>query len=343
MKRKEWFFGGLLFLSVVFITAIVYGYQVFQTANFRINKSDKFLYIPQGADFKQVMNIMTQDTLINNTLSFAFVSQLLNYQKNIKPGRYLIRKNMNNLTVVRMLRAGLQSPVKLTFNNIRLLNDFTARVGEEMAFGKEGLDKLLKDNKFTQKYGFDTTNILSMFIPNTYEFYWNTSAQNFVDRMHKEYQKFWTKERLTKAQAQNLSPQQVSVLASIVQAETLKNDEKPRIAGVYLNRLKKKMKLDADPTVIFAVGDFTIKRVLNRHTQLDSPFNTYKYSGLPPGPINMPDTHSLNAVLNPEDHKYLFFCAKEDFSGYHRFAVSYADHLKNAKLYQKALDLRGVK
>jgi UPF0755 protein len=343
MKRKDLFFGGILVVAIVLITVIFYGYQIFQTANFRAGKSDKYLFIPQNTDFQGLIKILKRDTLIEDITSFAFLSKMMRYQDHVKPGRYLIKKNMNNLTAIRMLRAGLQAPVKLTFNNIRLLDDFTERVGNEMAFGKLALAKLLKDNAFTQKYGFDTTNILSLFIPNTYEFYWSTSPQAFVDKMQKEYQKFWTPARLAQAKTLNLTPAQVSVLASIVQAETLKNDEKPRVAGAYLNRLRKKMKLDADPTVIFAWRDFAMKRVLERHLKIDSPYNTYKYVGLPPGPINMPDTKSLDAVLNYEKHDFIFFCAKEDFSGYHNFAVTYAEHLKNARLYQKALDMRGVK
>ncbi|MCU0444213.1 MAG: endolytic transglycosylase MltG [Microscillaceae bacterium] len=343
MKRKDLFFGGILVIAIVLITVIFYGYQIFQTPNFRAGKTDKYLFIPQSTDFQGLIKILKRDTLIEDITSFAFLSKMMRYQDHVKPGRYLIKKNMNNLATIRMLRAGLQAPVRLTFNNIRLLDDFAERVGNEMAFGKDTLLKLLKNPQFTQKYGLDTTNILSLFIPNTYEFYWSTTPQAFVDKMHKSYQKFWSQDRLAKAKALNLTPAQVSVLASIVQAETLKNDEKPRVAGAYLNRLRKNMKLDADPTVIFAWRDFGMKRVLERHLKIDSPFNTYKYLGLPPGPINMPDTKSLDAVLNYEKHDYIFFCAKEDFSGYHNFAITYAEHLKNARLYQKALDMRGVK
>jgi UPF0755 protein len=177
-----------------------------------------------------------------------------------------------------------------------------------------------------------------MFIPNTYHLYWNMTSEKLLKRFHHEYQSFWTSERREKANRMGLTPIQVSILASIVQAETIYDKEKPAIAGVYMNRLNKNMRLQADPTVVYAVGDFTIQRVLKGHKEVDSPYNTYKYSGLPPGPINLPSITSIDAVLNYEHHDYLYFCAKEDFSGYHRFAVSFEDHLKNARLYQKALD-----
>ena len=194
-----------------------------------------------------------------------------------------------------------------------------------------------------KKYGFDTTNVISMFIPNTYEVYWTSSPEEFLDKMHQEYQKFWNEKRLAKAQKINLNPQEVSVLASIVQAESNKADEKPRIAGLYLNRLQKKIRLEADPTLVFALRNFELKRVLNRHKRIESPFNTYKNDGLPPGPINMPSPQSIDAVLNYESHEYIFMCAKEDLSGYHNFAVTLREHEKNARLLHAALDLRGIR
>jgi UPF0755 protein len=344
MKKKELFFGGIILLSVVLVTVIVYGYQILYTPNLLL-KSEKsaYLYIREGTDFQALLKQMKDEKILHEPVSFAFISQLLGYQKNIKPGRYLIKPNSTNLAVVRMLRAGIQEPVKLTFNNIRLLDEFSERVAEDMSFGKENLQNALKSPKILQKYGFDTLNVIGMFLPDTYQFYWNISAEKFIDKMHDYYKKFWNEKRIKKAKEIGFSPQQVATLASIVQAETGKEDEKPRVAGVYINRLHEKMKLQADPTLVFAVGDFTIKRVLDVHKMVNSPFNTYKYAGLPPGPINMPTATSIDAVLNYEKHDYLYFCAKEDFSGYHRFAVSYNEHLRNARLYQKALDLRGVK
>ena len=202
---------------------------------------------------------------------------------------------------------------------------------------------LLNDYDYTAKLGFTPDNILSMFIPNTYEFYWNTSADKFIQRMKKEHDKFWTPEKLAKAKKIDFTPVQVSVIASIVQMESNKEDEKSIIAGVYINRYKKDWKLEADPTLVYALGDFTINRVLNVYKEVESPYNTYKYKGLPPGPICLPTIYSLNAVLNYTNHTYMYFCAKEDFSGYHSFAATYSKHLENARRFQKALDRRGIR
>jgi len=201
---------------------------------------------------------------------------------------------------------------------------------------------LLQDSVYIRSFEFEEETILSLFIPNTYEFWWNTSATGLFDRMHEEYQKFWTEERKQKAAALGLSQKEVSTLASIVQAESQKSDERPRIAGVYINRLRMGMPLQADPTLVFAAGDFNIKRVTAKQMAIDSPYNTYKYTGLPPGPINLPDLNSLDAVLNAEKHDYLYFCAKADFSGYHSFAVGYNEHLSNARRYQQALNAANI-
>lgn len=343
LSKREIFFGGILAFSFASTVFFFYIYQIFRSPNFQLKKEDVYLYIPPKTDFKGLLEILSKEEIIEDKLSFAFLAKLMNYQKHVKSGRYLIRANMNNIDAVRMLRAGLQAPVKLTFNNIRTKQELAERIAASLIFEENELLALLNDTNFVKKYKQDTTSILSIFLPNTYEVYWNTSPKALIERMNKEYQKFWNKTRLQKANAIGLSPAQVSVLASIVQAETRKNDEKPRIAGVYLNRLRKDIKLEADPTVIYAVGDFSIRRVLNKHLRTPSPYNTYLNKGLPPGVINLPSPQSIDAVLNYEQHKYIFFCAKADFSGYHAFAETYDEHLKNARLFQKALDMRGIK
>jgi UPF0755 protein len=347
MKKKELFFGGIILGAIILITVVFYTYQILYTANLNIQreKTQKaaYLYIQEGTTFAQLMLQLQKEKLLHEPVSFAFLAKMMNYQPHVKSGHYLIQPNSGNLAVIRILRAGTQSPVNLTFNNLRLLDDFTQKVSEALAFEKADLDKLLKSPETLKKYGFDSTNVMAMFLPNTYQVYWNISPQRFLDRMYQAYQNFWNETRLNKAKSIGFTPIQVSTLASIVQAETGKKDEKPRVAGAYINRLKKKMRLQADPTLVYAVGDFSIKRVLDVHKAVDSPYNTYKYAGLPPGPINMPTAESLDAVLNYETHAYIYFCAKEDFSGYHRFATNYTDHLKNAKLYQKALDMKGIK
>ncbi len=343
LSRKEVFFGGILTFSFIMTVFFFYVYQIFNAANLQVEKEDTYLYIPQDTNFKGLLKILEKEKIVDDKLSFAFLSKLFNYQENVKPGRYLIRKNTNNLNAIRMLRAGAQSPIQFTFNNLRTKEDFIKRTAEVFTFQEEALRKILNDTSLVKKYDKDTSSILTLFLPNTYEFYWNTSANAFMERMHKEYKKFWNKTRLSKAKALNLSPTEVAILASIVQAETNQATEKPRVAGVYMNRLQKNMKLEADPTLVFALGDFSIQRVLNRHKKTDSPYNTYLYQGLPPGPINMPSAQSIDAVLDYENHGYLFFCAKADFSGFHAFAKTYDEHLKNARLFQAALDMKGIK
>lgn len=342
---KQFFFGALITVSIVLISAIFYFYQNFYTANFLIDKkvSGTYFFIKEGDDFKAVLKRLEDDKIIANKLSFAFVAQLRGYQKNIKAGKYYIKAGANNMSVVTMLRAGAQTPIKITFNNIRTLDDLSERVAEQLSFDKKTFKKVLCSKEILQKYNTDTMNIIGLFLPNTYQAYWTVKPEGFIEQMYKEYKKFWSEKRLTQAKALKLTPSQVITLASIVQGETAKEDEKPRVAGVYLNRLRDKMKLQADPTLVFALRDFGIKRLYDRHKEVESPYNTYKYLGLPPGPINMPIQSSIDAVLKPEQHKYLYFCAKEDFSGYHNFAVNYNDHLRNARLYQKALDMKGIK
>lgn len=342
-RKKKMLIMVIIAISMITVIVTFYGYQLIKTPNFQVDKKDTYLYIPKGAKFKTVLDSLKTRDMIQNTVSFAFLSKLLKYQENIRPGRYLIKKNMTNHQAVRMLRAGLQSPVKLTFNNVRLKEDLVKKITKKLAFEPIALEKLLNDDKLTAKYGFDTTTIVSMFLPNTYQVYWNISPEQLLNRMHKEYQKFWNKERLAKAKNIGLKPSEVSVLASIVQAETNRNDEKARIAGVYMNRLQKGIPLEADPTLVFALKDFTLKRVLNKHKEVKSPYNTYKNKGLPPGPINIPAISTLKAVLDYEQHDYLFFCAKADFSGYHAFAKTNAQHNRNAKLYHRALNMRRIR
>jgi UPF0755 protein len=263
--------------------------------------------------------------------------------KNIKPGKYKITKGLSNIELVRLLRSGKQEPIKLTFQNIRLKTDFAGYIGKNFEIDSLAFLNMLDSIDLVRQYGFDEETIFCMFIPNTYEMYWNTSKEKFFERMQKEYVKFWHTERIAQAKTIGLSPVQVSILASIVDQEALLNREMVRIAGVYMNRLNRGIKLEADPTVIFANGDFTVKRVLYKLLQKDSPYNTYKYSGLPPGPICMPSVAAIDAVLHFEKHNYIYFCAKEDFSGLHNFASNVTEHQMNARKFQQALNNRGIK
>ena len=340
-QYKEWKVGLFIAISLIFITFFFYFYQITQTANLQVDKPDTYLYISAGATYPVVMDSLKKNQIIEDKLSFAFVAKLLKYQELVKPGRYRIRRNMGNLAAIRMLRAGMQEAVNVTFTNVRLKEELPGKICRNLEADSLEFKRLISDPATVKKFGFDTTTIMSMFLPNTYEMYWDVTAEQVLERMHREYRKFWTVDKLEKARKIGFSPIQVSVLASIVEAETIKNDEKRRMAGVYINRMtadETNRRLQADPTLKFALKDFAIKRVLSVHKEIDSPYNTYRYAGLPPGPINLPSIVSINAVLDYEKSDYLYFCAKEDFSGYHRFAVKYADHLANARLYQAALN-----
>jgi UPF0755 protein len=254
---------------------------------------------------------------------------------------------MNSNEIINSLRVNV--PVNIAFNNQERLENFAGRIGSQIEADSLSLLTAFKDPKFLEANGFTSENVLSMFVPNSYEFFWNTSAVKFRDKMAKEYRKFWTTERLEKAKQLNLTPIQVSILASIVHKETVKKDERPKVAGVYLNRLAKGMKLEADPTVIYAVklqsNDFNqvIKRVLNKDLATNSPYNTYMFQGLPPGPIAMPDITALDAVLNPQKHEYIYFCASVTNFGYHEFAVTPAQHEANRQKYVAWISSQGIK
>jgi UPF0755 protein len=342
-KRKKFALVFLIAGSVLGISLTFYFYQVFFSANTLV-ESDKayLLKIPSNSVYKNVVNQLYEKRVINDAVSFGFVAKILGYQEAVKPGLYQIDPKMNNLQLVRMLRSGPQTPVRVTFNTIRTKEDLAEKISVNLEVSKEQFLELLQDSVYIRKFGFEEETIMSLFIPNTYEFWWDTSAEELFERMHKEYQIFWTDARKQKAQDLGLSQHEVSTLASIVQAESQKSDERPKIAGVYLNRLRIGMPLQADPTLVFAAGDFSIKRLTAKQMAIDSPYNTYKYAGLPPGPINLPDINSLDAVLNYEKHSYLYFCAKEDFSGYHSFAVGYDEHLSNARRYQRALNAANI-
>ena len=343
-KRKKFVLVFLIAGSVMGISLTFYFYQVFFSANTLIESDQPYLLeIPSNSVYKNVVNQLYEEKVINDAVSFAFVAKILGYQEAVKPGLYTIEPKMNNLQLVRMLRSGQQTPVRVTFNTIRTKEDLAEKISANLEVSKEQFLELLQDSVYIRKFGFEEETIMSLFIPNTYEFWWDTSAEELFERMHKEYQSFWTEARSRKAQDLGLSQQEVSTLASIVQAESQKSDERPKIAGVYLNRLRIGMPLQADPTLVFAAGDFSIKRLTAKQMAIDSPYNTYKYAGLPPGPINLPDINSLDAVLNFEKHSYLYFCAKEDFSGYHSFAVGYDEHLNNARRYQRALNAANIR
>jgi UPF0755 protein len=352
MAKKRTKKSSSVWKKFLFITIVILGaigafsgwqfYEVIYKSNVGFSENDKYFYIPTGSNFIQVSNALVEENIIRNQGSFDWVAEQKKYKLNIKPGRYLLSSEMSNNDLVNLLRSGEQNPVKVTFNNVRFKEELAGKIAAFIEADSTELINILNDEEFVGKYGFTTTTFLTLFLPNTYEFWWNTSAEQFVTRMAEEYKKYWTSNRKQMATHLGLSQSEVSILASIVQKETNKNDEKPTVAGVYLNRLKKGMLLQADPTLVYANRIFTARRVLNKHKKIDSPYNTYKYKGLPPGPICLPSISSIDAVLNSKDHSYLFFCAKADNSGYHSFATTYKQHLRNARAFQRELNKRKV-
>lgn len=331
---------GLIFFlifSVLGISFTFYGYQVLYTPNVLVDQPPRALIIPEDATFLSLRKQLDEGKYVQDLVSFSLLARIMDYDKSIKPGRYVLAGNMGNLAVIRMLRSGEQVPVKVTFNNIRTIDELSEKITKPMKLSTEEFKASVIKFAVSNPYGFDKDNIMAMFIPNTYEVYYNLTGDDLVDRMHFEYEKFWNDERKGKAEKTGLTPIEVSILASIVQAETIKQDEAPVIAGLYINRLKKGIALQADPTLKFALGDFSLKRILNVHKEVESPYNTYKYAGLPPGPINLPEIASIDAVLNHVPSDYYYMCAKEDFSGYHNFSKTLQEHNRNAARYQDAL------
>lgn len=265
------------------------------------------------------------------------------YERHILTGRYPIAPGRRIVDIYRMLKGGRQEPFMLTIPETRTMELLASRLSRKLMLDSASIARALTDSAFCQQQGYTVETIPCLFVPNTYEVYWDMSLDDLMKRMHKEYDAFWNNERKAKAEALGLTPDEVQTLASIVDEETANNAEKPTIAGLYLNRLKKGMLLQADPTVKFAMRDFTLKRILNKHLNTDSPYNTYKYAGLPPGPIRVASVQGIEAVLNAETHDYLYMCAKEDFSGTHNFAVTLQEHMRNARRYQQALNERGIK
>jgi UPF0755 protein len=346
-KKRSGFSKFIFFMLIILIiAALIGGYQLYRVIlkpNTWVKQDESIsLFIPTGSNFEDVKTLLYERGIVINRISFEWLAKKKNLKNNIHPGRYVINSGMSNDELINLLRSGEQTPIKLIFNNIRTKEDFARKISRQIEPDSIEIIELLNDSMYLSIYGFESKNVKSMFIPNTYELYWNISAKDFIDRMYTEYTKFWNNDRRQKAEEIGLDPEDVSILASIIDRETSKDEEKPTIAGVYLNRLKYNWRLQADPTIIYAWGDFNIKRVLNIHKQIESPYNTYKYYGLPPGPICIPSISAIDAVLNRENHSFMFFCAKDDFSGYHVFAKTHAEHNINANRYRRALDQRKI-
>ncbi|WP_298476570.1 endolytic transglycosylase MltG [uncultured Maribacter sp.] len=328
--------GGVLAYTV---------YDAFFTPNTKFNNDKAYVFIPTNSNINDVKELL--EPLLIDFSSFLSAADRKKYSTNIKAGKYALKKGMNNNEIIGVLRSG-NLPVKVAFNNQETVKDLAGRISKQIEADSVSLLKAFNDSEFLEKNGFNKEDMLSMYVPNSYEFFWNVSAEGFRNKMLKEYGRFWNDERLAKAKKIGFSPKEVITLASVVHKETAKVDERPRVAGVYLNRLRKGILLQADPTVIYAIkkesGDFTkvIKRVLYKDLELDSPYNTYKYAGLPPGPIAMPDITAIDAVLNSEKHDYIYFVANVENFGYHKFAKTLAQHNRNKVQYVRWINEKKI-
>ncbi|MFO8000517.1 MAG: endolytic transglycosylase MltG [Marinilabilia sp.] len=300
------------------------------------------LYIPTGSTYEEVTGLLEVSGHLKDLDDFKWVAEIKDYPGNIEPGRYVLHDGMNNNELVNMLRGGMQTPVKVTFNNIRTKEELAGKVAGSIEADSTELLNALNDTTLLENFGFTPATVFAMTLPNTYEMWWNTDAESFIKRMHEEYEDFWNEERRNAADSVGLTPKEVAVLASIVDEETIKEDEKRTVAGVYINRLDQGIKLQADPTIKYVMGDFSINRVLTQDLATISPYNTYLNEGLPPGPIRVPSSGGIEAVLDHENHDYLYMCAKDDFSGYHNFAETLRQHNINARKYRRALQERRI-
>jgi UPF0755 protein len=336
----------IIIAAAVLVLGIVVGYFGFQQFSIymkpNVTGNEAYLYIRTGATIDDVYAEIKSKNILKKVGTFSQAAAKMDLAAHLKPGRYKLDKKLTNRALINMIKAGNQEPVKLKFHNIRRKEDFAGYLAKNLEADSLAFIKVLDSAALVEKYGFTSDNSYTMFVPNTYEMYWNTTPLEFFTRMQKEHDKFWTAKRKEKAAALKLSPQQVTVLASIVDGEALYDKEMPIIAGLYLNRLNRGILLQADPTVIFANNDFTVKRVTNALLRVDSKYNTYKYAGLPPGPIMMPSISAIDAVLNYNHNNYIYMCAKEDFSGYHAFAETKAEHEINANKYRAALNKRNI-
>ena len=349
MKKKIiGIFGGVLVLWVTLVTLLVVGivaYVGYRAVMAPVVKSEHTVYVQVYPDYdtRRVGEMLSSAVEFKTMMGFVPLMKHYNYDARVKPGNYAIRPGDSMRDICLRLLSGNQTPVKLVVPSVRTLDRLAGAVGKQLMTDSAAVMTLLTDKHFLDSLGYTSATAPCMFLPNTYEVYWTMTPEQFVARMLKENKRFWNDSRLAKAKAQGLTPNEVMTLASIVDEETAKDDEKPMVAGLYLNRLKRGMLLQADPTVKFALGEFELRRILYVHLQADSPYNTYKYAGLPPGPIRIPSMSAIESVLNPTKHTYLYMCAKEDFSGYHNFATTLTQHNANARRYQQALNRRGIR
>lgn len=332
----------IIILSLLMIIVGGIGLYLYNLLHDSAVKNRIHLYISDDTTYEEISKQIL--SVVSEPRAFEYYAKKQDLATSFKTGHYVIDKDMSIIQVVRTLKNGWQTPVRVTMNNAKIPAQLAKKLEGQIDADSLAIIQVIGSDEVAKEYGFkNALEMYSIFIPNTYEMYWNTSVEDFVERMHQEYERFWTEERDKKRERSGLSRMDVSTLASIVYEETRKGDEMPRVAGVYINRLKKGMPLQADPTIKYALQDFGLRRILKTHLKHESPYNTYLNKGLPPTPICMPSITAIDAVLDFESHNYLYFCARETFDGYHNFANTYNEHLQNARKYQRELNRRGIR
>jgi len=338
--KNKWVIAAICAGAIIFFAGIFVYYNLF-AAQFQTEKK-AYVYIDRDDTPDSISVKVERAGMPRSMKTFNWLMNHFSDTKNIHTGRYVIKPGDGNYPVFRRLTRGQQAPLNFSINDVRTVGQLAQKIGNQLMVDSAEIAIRLNDSTFCSKLGFKKQTIVCLFIPNTYELYWNISTADLFKKMKKEYNSFWTNERLSKAKSIGFTPSEVYTIASIVEEETNNNEEKSMVAGLYINRLHKGMKLQADPTVKFAVQDFTIKRVTGIHLRSDSPYNTYKFQGLPPGPIRIPSIKGVDAVLNYTRHNFIYMCAKEDFSGTHNFAATWEEHMVNAKKYQAELNKRKI-
>ena len=332
-----------ILVGAIFLCAIAGGtvYYYLFAPQFHPSRT-VYIYVDRDDTADSIFNKIKRSGHIKNFPGFYWMSKYKNSNQNIHTGRYAIRPNDNVYHVYSRFSRGYQEPMNLTIGSVRTIDRLARSIGKQLMIDSIEIARQLFDSTFQSKLGYDSKTIPCLFIPETYQVYWDMSVDDFFQRMQKEHERFWNNERLARATAIGMTPEEVCTLASIVEEETNNNEEKPLVAGLYINRLQKDMPLQADPTIKFALQDFALRRITNENLKVNSPYNTYTNTGLPPGPIRIPTKKGIDSVLNYTKHNYIYMCAKEDFSGTHNFASNYADHMANARKYWKALNERKI-
>lgn len=330
-------------LAVAIVGLAYYGYTLYQKVMTSNVQTEEVIYLPTGSNYQSLLDSLERHNVLKDKGNFEWVADKMNLEDAVKPGRYRIKPGQSNRELVNMFRGGLQEPVLVHINKKRTKEEFADYIATKLELNKDSLLHLLHDEAYLDQFDLTPETALTLFISDSYEFWWTTTAREFMQKMQTNHDAFWTEDRIAKADKWGLTPQQAVILASIVEEETAKEDEKPKVARLYLNRLEENWALQADPTVKYALGDFGLKRILFAHLEVMSPYNTYKVKGLPPGPICIPFKNSIEAVLNPAEHDYMFMCAKDDFSGYHNFARTHREHERNRQQYIRALNDRNIR